>query len=90
MRSYFILQLDEVIPHNGSFQLGDMSEDQEKEEKKKVTVQEPEITRETSETDAGFRYKRDERYRIKRMFTYVHGELKGIRKLDMFVNKTLP
>lgn len=35
----------------------------ENEQKKTVTVQEPEITREPNENDAGFQYKKDERYR---------------------------
>ena len=59
------MQLDEVVPHNGLFELGDISEDEEKEEKQTVTVQEPEITEGSSAadtTDAGLRYKKDERY----------------------------
>ncbi|KAJ7387103.1 Solute carrier 13 [Desmophyllum pertusum] len=55
-------QIDEAVPQQGSFQLGDMNDDNEKEENKKtVTLQEPEITREKNENDAGFRYKKDER-----------------------------
>lgn len=57
-------ELDEVVPHNGSFELGDISEDEEKEEKQTVTVQEPEITEGSSAadtTDAGLHYKKDER-----------------------------
>jgi len=55
-------ELDEVVPHNGTFQLGDINEDQEKEEKKTVTVQEPEIVSEHADRiDAGFQYKKDER-----------------------------
>lgn len=59
----FTLQLDEVIPAHASFQLGDMNGDNanETEEKKTVTVQEPEITKDKNETDGGFQYKKDER-----------------------------
>ena len=62
LKTIFLLQLDEVVPQNGTFQLGDVNQDQEKEKTKTVTVQEPEITREASDqNDAGFRYKKDER-----------------------------
>ncbi|CAH3110521.1 unnamed protein product [Porites lobata] len=58
-------ELDEVVPHNGSYQLGDLNEEQEKEETKTVTVQEPEIHEAEGEangnTEAGLRYKKDER-----------------------------
>lgn len=57
--------LDEVVSHNNgsmTFQLGDINEHREKEEKKTVTVQEPEITREAADqNDAGFHYKKNER-----------------------------
>ena len=63
-----ILQLDEVVPHNGSFQLGDLNEELEKEETKTVTVQEPEIHKAEGEangnTEARLRYKKDERYSL--------------------------
>ena len=62
IKNDFLLQLDEIVPQNGTFQLGDVNQGQEKEKTKTVTVQEPEITREaTDQNDAGFRYKKDER-----------------------------
>ena len=65
---YSELQLDEVVPHNGSFQLGDLNEEQEKEETKTVTAQEPEIHKTeyeaNSNTEAKLRHKKDERYSL--------------------------
>lgn len=53
-----------------TFQLGDINEHREKEEKKTVTVQEPEITREAADqNDDGFRYKKNERYLAQALFT---------------------
>ena len=56
-----LLQIDGVVPQrHGSFELHDMKEDQEKEEKA-VTVQEAEITRENGIDDTDFPSKKDER-----------------------------
>lgn len=45
------------------FELGDVNEEQEKEEKKTVTVQEPEFTSDAGKhKDAAFRYKKEDRY----------------------------
>ncbi|KAJ7387108.1 Solute carrier 13 [Desmophyllum pertusum] len=54
-------EIDGVVPQrHGSFELHDMKEDQEKEEKA-VTVQEAEITRENGIDDTDFPSKKDER-----------------------------
>jgi len=39
-----------------------MKEHNENDERKTVSIQEPEITREKNENDGGFQYKKDERY----------------------------
>ena len=59
-----LLQLDQITAHDTSFELGEINQDQEKEENKTVTLQEPEITSEKAaeHKDAGFGYKKEERY----------------------------
>jgi len=56
------LQIDEVAPQHAAFHLGYMKEHNENDERKTVSIQEPEIAREKNENDGGFQYKKDERY----------------------------
>ena len=55
------LQIDEVVPQHGSYELYDMKEDSEKLEKNEFGVPAPETVGEKGEDDADFRSKEVER-----------------------------